>query len=185
MPVVQNLEDLWKVSRLQNQRKAREEKAKQQKLEVRRAGSGQRRGGVRKADGGAHLWCSGRGCGGRRISAVLLRAAADRRLAPPCASPRGRVQGMRTQLEQAFGAPQLPTEEEVVAAVKEIVTADILQQQKEQQPNSKRTGGTQAAQVLGGDAAAAPAVGRNGRAAAGRGGRAGLQAAAAALAQLD
>ncbi|KAI3425374.1 hypothetical protein D9Q98_009138 [Chlorella vulgaris] len=119
VPVVENLEDLWLVSRLQNERKAKEEKAKTKKL-----------------------------------------------------------QGMRSQLEKAFGAPQMPTHEEVTTAVKEIVVADIQQQQ---QHLEKSSAGAKAAK-----AAAAEAAARGGRVSlARRGGRAALAATAASLSQLD
>jgi hypothetical protein len=38
VPVVENLEDLWLVTKLQNERKAKEERQKQKKLQVRHAG---------------------------------------------------------------------------------------------------------------------------------------------------
>lgn len=97
---------------------------------------------------------------------------------PLCGCAGVGVQGMRSQLEKAFGAPQMPTHEEVTTAVKEIVVADIQQQQ---QHLEKSSAGAKAAK-----AAAAEAAARGGRVSlARRGGRAALAATAASLSQLD
>ena len=126
-----------------------------------------------------------------------------------------RLQGMRSQLEKAFGPAQPPSEAEVAAAVREIVAADAMQQQQ-QPPPPQLAGGPVAAplaapplkaqlgspgsvmQVRSDGLANVEAASDGAVAAAlpgpllvcrvgpsGRGGRQGLAAAAASLSQLD